>query len=208
MGYGIEKDKHLGGYWNVKNIWGDPGTWSPEIWNKIIKKYNIESVVDIGCGLGYSTRYFAQKNLYSVGVEGGTNAINNSVFEGNMIKNDYTKSEALTQDDSFDLAWCCEFVEHVEEEHSYRFLNDFSKAKYIAMTFADVGQAGYHHVNCQPQEYWVSFLKAMDYKLNEEFTEELRTIARKTREDKIFPHATHLRRILFFEKQNYEYNAL
>jgi len=197
--YGIEKEKHLGGYWNVKNIWGDPGTWGPEIWDKIIQDYHIESVLDVGCGLGYSARYFAGKGLKVVGIEGGSNAINNSVFEGKIIKNDYVISRGLKEDISFDLVWCCEFVEHVEEQYSYNFLGDFNSGKYIAMTFAIPGQAGYHHVNCQPQEYWVGKIKKMGYKFNETYTSTLRKIARKMTSSG-FNHSGHLQKLLFFEK--------
>lgn len=199
--YGKETKSHLGGYWNVKNLWGDPGTWSPEIWNKIIKDFDIQTAVDIGCGLGYSTRYFQQKGVDIVGVEGGENAINNSVFEGAIILNDYTKTRALNDEYLYDLIWSCEFVEHVEEEFIDNFLADFCKGKYIAMTFAEPGRAGYHHVNCQPQEYWIEKLESRGYKFNEEYTEELREMARKSRVDQSFPHGTHLRRLLFFEKK-------
>jgi len=200
MGYGAEKEKHLGGYWNVKNIWGDPGTWGPEIWNKIIKDHNIESVADIGCGLGYSTKYFSQKGLYAVGVEGGLNAINNSVFEGNLLQNDYTQTSAFDAEyDEHDLVWCCEFVEHVEEQYIDNFLNDFKTGKFVAMTFAEPGQPGYHHVNCQPQQYWIEKLEKLGFEFDAEYTEELRNIARRTNENRQFTHGGHLIKILFFK---------
>lgn len=199
MIYGQEKESHLGGYLNSNNPWGDPGTWGPEIWNKIIKDYNIESVVDIGCGLGFSTRYFGQKGLYAVGIEGGSNAINNSVFEGMIIKHDYTFSSAPVNEE-FDLVWCCEFVEHVEEEYSKFFLHDFKMGKYIAMTFAEPGQPGHHHVNCQPQEYWIEKIESLGYKFNKEYTEQLREMANKANKSSIFPHSGHLTKIMFFEK--------
>lgn len=198
--YGTEKESHLGGYINVKNLWGDPGTWGPEIWNKIIKDYNIESVVDIGCGLGYSTKYFAKKGLYSVGIEGGLNAINNSVYEGVLLQNDYTIKSALNEDDNFDLAWCCEFVEHVEENYINNFLNDFNKAKYVAMTYAEPGQDGYHHVNCQYEDYWIKKLQNLGFKYNESYSSELREIAKEANNNQIFTHSGHLQRLLFFEK--------
>jgi len=203
MGYGVEKEKHLGGYWNVRNIWGDPGTWSPQIWNKIIKDHNIESVADIGCGLGYSTKYFSQKGLYVVGVEGGTNAINNNVFEGNLLQNDYTETSAFDSEyDTHDLIWCAEFVEHVEEQYADNFLNDFKTGKFVAMTFAAPGQPGYHHVNCQPQEYWIKKLEEIGFAFDAEYSEELRKIARRTNDDRQFTHGGHLTRLLFFLNEN------
>ena len=199
--YGTEREPHLGGYWNSKNPWGDPGTWGPEIWNKMIKDYGIESVVDIGCGLGFSTAYFAKKGLYAVGIEGGKNAINNNVFEGYLIHNDYTNSSALkNEDDVFDLVWCCEFVEHVEEQYVENFLTDFKKGKYIAMTYAEPGQPGYHHVNCQPKEYWVKRIEDIGFKYDDEYSEQLREIARQTNSSASFVHGAHLTKILFFKK--------
>jgi len=198
--FGIEKEKHLGGYLNVSNLWGDPGTWSPEIWNKIIKDYHIESVGDIGCGLGYSTKYFAKKGLYVVGVEGGTNAINKSVFEGILLKSDYTKSSAFDDNYRFDLIWCCEFVEHVEEQYIDNFLNDFKRGTYIAMTYAIPGQDGWHHVNCQNKEYWIEKVNNIGFNFNEKYSNELREMAKESNSSTVFTHGCHLQNLLFFEK--------
>lgn len=199
--YGAEKEEHLGGWWSTTDIWGDPGTWGPEVWNKIIKDFNIESVADIGCGLGFAAKYFSQKGLYVVAVEGGTNAINNSVFEGNLLQNDYTISSAFDSEyDEHDLIWCCEFVEHVETQFEPLYFNDFKTGKYVAMTFAEPGQPGFHHVNCQTQDYWIKKVENLGFKFNSEYSESLREIARETNENKVFAHGGHLTRLLFFEK--------
>jgi hypothetical protein len=197
--YGQEKEKHLGGYLNTNNLWGDPGTWGAEIWDKMIKDHNVESIADIGCGLGYSTKYFSKKGLYVVGVEGGTNAINKSVFEGILLQNDYTKSSAFDDDNHFDMIWCCEFVEHVEERYAFNFLNDFKKAKYVVMTFADVNQPGYHHVNCQPESYWIKKIQSIGFEFDQEYSNKLRKIATDTSNSQ-YSHGCHLQRILFFKK--------
>lgn len=199
--YGLENKKHLGGYWNTKNLWGDPGTWGPEIWNKLIKDKNIKSVVDIGCGLGFSTKYFASKGLTAIGIEGGENALNNSVYDGDVRLHDYTTGSKLNDDELFDLVWCCEFVEHVEEEFADNFLSDFAHGNYVAMTHADVGQPGYHHVNCQSQEYWIKKLEEKGFEFDKEYSEELRSIADLCNKNSSFPHSGHLTRILVFKKK-------
>jgi len=197
----IKDSGHLGGYQVAffNALCGDEGTWAPEIWNKIIKDYSIKSVVDIGCGLGFSTLYFKNRGLLSVGVEGAEGAIVNAVYKGKIIKNDYIVSSALT-DDKFDLCWCAEFVEHVEEKFMDNYLNDFKKCKYIAMTHAVVGQPGHHHVNCQNEPYWIDKMKENGFEVNRDYTDHLRAIVETLINDKIFPHALYLKTLLFFEK--------
>lgn len=197
MSYVIEPEQHLGGSLNTTNPWGDPGTWGPEIWNKIIKDYNIKSVLDIGCGKGYSTKYFADKGLISVGIEGGVNTVYNSIYN-NIIRHDYTKG--TTNVGEYDLIWCCEFVEHVEEKYLNNFLTDFKKGKYIAITYADKDQPGHHHVNCQNSEYWIKLIEKEGYNYKDDYSKELRNIAEKWNNSSSFPHSGHLTRLLFFEK--------
>ena len=67
------------------------------------------------------------------------------------------------------------------------------------MTYAEPGQPGYHHVNCQPQQYWVNKVEALGYKFNAEYSESLREIAIKCVAS-VFNHSGHLQKILFFEK--------
>ena len=190
MKYGINNNQpHLGGY----ILKGDPDkgdlrTWNSEVWDKIIGDLNIKSVVDIGCGLGYSTRYFQSKELLVTGIEGDENAISRSVFEGDLRKHDYNTGSCLVEKDSYDLAWCCEFVEHVEEKYVQNFLEDFKRCRHVAMTYGRPGQGGYHHVNCQPQEYWIDKLKNIGFNFNVDYSMELRSISRKT----------HLKKLLFF----------
>ncbi|NMC59440.1 MAG: class I SAM-dependent methyltransferase [Candidatus Methanofastidiosa archaeon] len=196
--YGTEREKHLGGWWNSKNPWGDPGTWAPEIWNKIIRDFNIESVADMGCGLGHSTLYFARKGLYAVGIEGGSNAINNNVFEGFLIKNDYTKSSAFN-DEEFDLVWCSEFVPYVEEQFLDNILNDFKHSKYIAMSYEGT-QCPFNRFNVKTESYWIDKLDSIGFKFKEEYSSELRQLASRMNMLRDFPHSGHLQKLLFFEK--------
>ena len=195
--YSREAKPYLGGALKTDMMFGDKGTWGQVLWDVLIKDFNIKSVADIGCGFGYSTLYFHKRGLDAIGIEGGPNTIKNAVYD-NIIQNDYTKSSILESD--VDLIWCCEFVEHVEEQYSHFFLEDFKKGKYIAMTFADIDQEGYHHVNCQHQEYWIEKIEALGYTFDNQYTEKLRIIAIKHDSDPIFIYGGHLKRILFFKK--------
>jgi hypothetical protein len=46
------------------------------------------------------------------------------------------------------------------------------------MTHAVPGQRGFHHVNCQPAEYWIRHLSAISFSLFEEDTRRIRAIAK------------------------------
>ena len=58
----------------------------------------------------------------------------------------------------YDMTWCCEFVEHVEDQYLHNFMKTFNMFDVVAMTHGVPGQPGYHHVNCQESEYWIKLL--------------------------------------------------
>jgi SAM-dependent methyltransferase len=206
---------HLGGC----SIGGDGGTYYPIMWEKIVKNYDVKTVLDIGCGRGFSSKYFQSLGCDILGVDGSTKAGEMSLIPEHFLLNDYEGGPALSRskieyndkpikDFVFDLCWCCEFVEHVWEEYSPNFIEDFKRCKYVAMTFAEPGQGGHHHVNEQPEEYWVKKLEANGFEYLIEETEELRKFACGDRDERMkipnvpyfIPHFVH--RGLFFKNKN------
>ena len=116
---------HLGG-WALD---GDGGTYYPNMWKYIVDTYKIKSMLDIGCGRGYSTRLFKSLGCSVKGIDGSIVAKEMTLLDENeFISHDYTKGFSDIQE-TFDLGWSCEFVEHVEEQYMNNFLNDFSKCK-------------------------------------------------------------------------------
>lgn len=184
--YGKEKKGHLGGY--IPN--GDPNTYSHEVWDWMIQN-GIKSVIDVGCGEGHSTKYFLDKGIEVIGIEGGENAYNNSPVKEKLILHDYTEGPYVL-DKKYDAVWSCEFVEHVEEKYLDNFLSTFACADKIFMTHAVPGQDGYHHVNCQTAEYWVQKLKNIGFEYNDEVSKMLRNLTNKM-------HVTNS--LLVFEKK-------
>lgn len=160
---------HLGGY----VAGGDLETWNPELWDWIINKLEIKSVIDIGCGEGHSTKYFQEKGCNVLGVEGSRLAIKNSPVKDLLIRHDFTKGP-FYPDNEYDLVWSCEFVEHVDEKYLHNFLETFKASKYVFMTYALPGQGGYHHVNCQPEEYWIKKLSEISFEFDKELTQKAR----------------------------------
>tara|TARA_R110002051_G_scaffold325745_2_gene430764 strand:- start:3930 stop:4619 length:690 start_codon:yes stop_codon:yes gene_type:complete len=162
-------ENHLGGC----GIEGDTATHYPIMWSHLVSKFKIKSVLDVGCGFGYSLKFFEDLGCEVLGVEGSDKVIELTPLKDKILHVDYTASEFVPEK-TYDLCWSCEFVEHVKEEFSPRFISTFKKSNFLAMTFAGVGQGGHHHVNENSQAYWVSKLEENGFKFELEFTEELR----------------------------------
>ena len=168
------ENSHLGGC----IISNDIGTWSPQVWDLLIKKFNVKSVVDVGCGAGHSLKYFIDKNIEGLGIEGFVSAIENSPVKSYIKTHDYISSPYILEK-VYDLAWCCEFVEHVEEKYSDNFMKTFENCKIVAMTHAMPNQPGFHHVNCQLPQYWINKFKDLNFSYEEELSLELRNLLPK-----------------------------
>jgi SAM-dependent methyltransferase len=171
---GMIDEGHLGGFFIDK----DPATFMPHLWQHICFDLNIKSVLDVGCGMGHAIGEFSKHCDDVLGIEGSQFVYHNSPFKKSIKFHDFT--EGLVEvGRSYDLCWSCEFVEHVEEEYRDNFLDVFSKCKYIAITYAEPGQDGHHHVNCQPKEYWIEHLGRYGLKYDEDITEKLKKITYK-----------------------------
>lgn len=198
-------ENHLGGC----SSGGDGGTYYPIMWEFMVNKYKIKSVLDVGCGRGFSSKFFKSLDCKVLGVEGCEDAIKNSLIPDNILKNDYEISSAV-KNKKFDLCWSCEFVEHVYEKYMSNFLNDFKTCKYVAMTFAEIGQGGHHHVNENTETYWIKTLSDFGFQFLEEDTKILRTKAledKQNREKNVnnpFFICHFLYRGLFFYNLNYD----
>lgn len=157
---------HLGG--SIPD--GDLYTYTPDIWGWLLLEYNIRSVVDIGCGYGWNAHWFQMMGCQVTGVEGDLAAVaGNQIPRNQIIVHDYTLGP-LKIADSYDLALCTEFVEHVEAQYEPNWLATLEAASMLLMCHATPGQPGYHHVNCRESGYWVNRLEAEGFRWQEEVT--------------------------------------
>lgn len=158
---------HLGGY--VEGEHGDEATWYPELWQWFIDRMHVTSMIDVGCGTGVTVKFFQKLGVKAHGVDG--------LAKGAwIVPHDYTLGSYMP--DPVDLIWCCEFVEHVQEQYMVNFLQTFKSAKIVALTHAEPGQAGHHHVNCKTSQYWIGAMAAIGYKFDDIFTKIARIAAR------------------------------
>lgn len=177
---------HLGGYLrsvekrirgSAAGPHGDGATWYPLLWQWLVEDLGIRSVLDLGCGEGHAAGFFRDAGCDVLGIDGSLLARSDSVIAGRHAVHDFVDGPFVPAR-RFDLVWSCEFVEHVEERFTHNFLTAIaSSRKYVLMTFASPGQRGWHHVNCQRQDYWVEKLRRLGFALDESLTTETRQMA-------------------------------
>lgn len=165
---------HLGGY----RIGGDQATIYTELWTYLVNDLKVDSVIDVGCGDGVAVRFFETLLPGSVvGVDGVLQPAHN-IFEHDFTQDEWMPpvrgSQLLPE---YDLIWCCEFCEHVEEKFIPNFLETFKCAKTVILTHAFPGQAGFHHVNLRTPAYWIGVMAAIGYRLDDELTAKCRELA-------------------------------
>lgn len=163
-----ENRPHLGG--NMAE--GDPFSFSPGVWDYVLARFAIRSVLDLGSGLGHSSEYFYRKGMRVVAAEGMKENIENAIYP--TVALDLTKDFIHCP---VDFVHCQEVVEHIEEQFLVNILKSLTNGKVILLTNALPGQGGYHHVNEQPTDYWIRHLEKYHCHVLEEDTRRIRSIA-------------------------------
>ena len=167
---------HLGG--SMRGKLGDPQSYCPNLWAWAVGLLNVGSVVDIGCGQGHALKFFQDELGCEVaGVEGHRATIDSFVAHFPVHWHDYQEDGPLDLPQVYDLGWCCEFVEHVEEQYLENFFATFESCRTVLMTHATPGQGGHHHVNEQPAGYWLEKFQEHGFTYAEELTECARLVA-------------------------------
>lgn len=175
---------------------GDPCTFLPNVWQDVIDKYEIKSVLDVGCGFGYSTRWFRDNAGCNVrGIE-GSEAIAGQAVSEFVFSHDFREGKPDFLQPEFDLGWCSEFLEHVKPEYEPCYMAALTRCKYLLISAALPGFGGHHHVNEQPSEHWIEKFAAYGYEFLQDETNRLRHLAHECNGGKTYFQSNGL----FFRK--------
>ena len=140
---------------------GDDHTWSPHVWRFLTERFAIQSVLDVGCGEGHAVHFFRRLGLFALGIDGLLENVHRAVCP--IALHDLLTGPFIMP---VDLVWSCEVAEHIAPDKVEFYVETLANGRVVAMTHAVPGQGGYHHVNCQPQEYWIQKLSARGYTLS------------------------------------------
>jgi len=187
-GYGGKGDaEHLGGFAEI-----DPGGISPGLFKHMIEVLGVHSVLDIGCGRGFSTSWFAFHGCDVICAEGSHDAIERSVLpnpEKQVVEHDFSRGPWWPEK-TYDAAWSVEFLEHVGTEFHFNYVTAFRKAALIFVT-ASTGN-GWHHVEVHKRPWWIRKYESYGFKYSEELTNEAKDIAKVNKKTYRGPHNVYL----------------
>jgi cyclopropane fatty-acyl-phospholipid synthase-like methyltransferase len=167
---------HLGGHKDKTHL--DEGTL-----DFMKRMFNIKTMLDIGCGPGGMIQLARSKGINAYGIDGDF-IVDRQGLESFVTIHDYTTGPSPMQK-KFDMAWSCEFVEHVEEQYVDNFMQDFQRANFVIMTFAPPGKSGHHHVNCNTEQYWKDVFKQYGFQYDANMTRQVKEVSTMGRMKKI-----------------------
>lgn len=154
---------HLGGHFGNTNM--DEATL-----DYLIERFNVRSMLDVGCGPGGMVEAAQARHIEAIGIDGDP-----YMESASVVIHDYTSGPIPHMVRPWDLIWCTEFVEHVEQQYEDNYLATFDAGRVLFLTAAPPAFPGWHHVNCQPQAYWIERLQSRGWALDIEATQWVRT---------------------------------
>ena len=166
--YGGKGDKiHLGGFRP-----DDQSTRSNNTWNFMMGHLGIKSVVDVGCGVGVSTKYFMDHGARVLCVEGSHDAVSKTLLpRSRVVEHDFTRGPYWPEE-TFDAAWSVEFVEHVGRQFQKNYIPIFRRSAMIFLSFSVTG--GHHHSEIRPEWWWIARMEAAGFVFSRELTDVIR----------------------------------
>jgi len=183
-GYGGKGDKeHLGGFSEI-----DPGGISPGLFKYMIETLGVKSFLDIGCGRGFSTSWFAFHGCDVLCAEGSHDAVERSVLpdpSNQVVEHDFSRGPWWPEK-TYDVAWSVEFLEHVGVQYHYNYVTAFRKAALIFVTASK--NYGWHHVEVHSNDWWIRKYESYGFKYDQALSEEARAIAKRTKKSYRSPH--------------------
>jgi len=178
---------------------------APHICGVINDIFHPKSVIDVGCAIGDLVKGFWDLNMVAHGIEGSEEVEPYLISEvkNKIMLRDLRKPIELKVCKSlkYDLVTCFEVAEHIEEEYADQFINNITNlSNKILMSFAEPGQKGHSHVNCQPFNYWDNkfFKKGYYYKqeIVDKVLKDLEPWKKKDGIKALFKH-----QLVYFEKE-------
>lgn len=163
-----ENAPHLGG-----NLWqGDPWTFAPRVWQYMIDRFAVNSVLDVGSGRGHAAHWFHRSGCMTVAIDAEERNVASALYP--TVMHDIAAAPFICP---VDLAHCQEVVEHIPPQYLGNLMQTLCNGDTVIMSHGEPGQAGHNHVNLQLQGYWIEEFDKRGFALLEDDTIRIRKLA-------------------------------
>jgi SAM-dependent methyltransferase len=153
---------------------------SKNLFNYMMGPLTVKSIVDVGCGKGVSTKEFLDRGARVLCVEGSHDGVTQSLLPSDLIvEHDFSRGPWWPEE-TFDVAWSVEFLEHVGRPYMLNYMPVFKKSALLFVTSSGFG--GWHHVEVHAHWWWRARFEAQGFI----FSQELTDLARKFASDGVY----------------------
>ena len=141
---------------------------------KFFKYENVESIIDLGAGMGNYTDSFRNEGLFSNCYDGNPNT--QKLSSGRCAIVDLSKEIKLMP---HDWTLILEVGEHVPAEYEDILIQNIDKVntKGVILSWAVEGQGGYGHINCRNNDYIKERFESLGYINDEQLENDLRDVS-------------------------------
>jgi hypothetical protein len=138
----------------------------------MMSELGVQSLIDVGCGKGFSSKFFLDHGARVTCVEGSRDAVKQSLLPAEIIVNHDVSLGPWWPEQTFDVAWSTEFVEHVGRQYMQNYMPIFKKSALIMIT--TVGWGGWHHVEVHGRWWWIARMEAQGFVYSDSLTDSAR----------------------------------
>lgn len=138
-------------------------SWEEDASKSLINSLKLESILDLGCGVGRWIKAANDKGITDVyGIEYCHDRAKKYIYESILektCKGDVSIELNLSR--KFDCVISVEVAEHILPQNSEIFVKNCinHSNRFIVVTAAPPGQGGHGHINCQPLSFWIELFE-------------------------------------------------
>jgi SAM-dependent methyltransferase len=134
----------------------------------LIKMFKVDSIIDVGCGLGTWLKIFNELGIEDyLGVDGDyINLQLLQIPQSKLLIADLERDLEIKR--KFSLVLCLEVAEHLSQTRAASFIKDLTKlGDRIIFSGAIPYQGGQNHLNEQYPDYWISYFKDENFQVQD-----------------------------------------
>lgn len=152
------------------------GEWSDDALDTVAD--GVRTFLDVGAGTGHVVRQLTGRGVQAWGIEPSPAAHADTGTAHRIIAHDFVDGW-LEMPCRFDLVWCVEVLEHLDERAFDNARRTIAAAtgRLLVISAGVPGQPGFHHVNCREEGEWAELIRSDGFDLLEDETERFRFAA-------------------------------